>query len=1045
MGPGLSRHVRLWPLGVIHRPSPCTGFGLVFAAEQAGETRILAQRIEVVGYPQERPQLDPIRDALSELDEHPEGTVRHPHACKVMRLGQEDLGSALRLSLERPRILCGGGPALPGRGEESGIAEPHPHDHRIPGITGCRTQHQPVGLLGAIEQERVLTVEVGARREIQVVQRPRGLGAQLKARAARALALGAQEVLRLLGFEARLVHEGSATGKGDVAREGGLVELAHAGHEQIGGLAVATRVDGLEGPLVACAALEAGFEATESTSEPDFHRLPREHRLSRQRHDRAGPEAPEPENQPEHAHIVIIDSGVSEGHCCLSSLTPSASHPSMPLMYRSLLVISVVILAGSGCRSLGGAQRSKRAGTDAPSHPLKIHSLSDTTGVTALAAVDNALWVGTRRGLIRWDFTGPTSTMVQRKDGLPSDMVSAVAPDYTGGLWVMTSSGLARFSKGAWSTAPALPVGAFVTGLVQANDGSLWAGGPEGLARFRNGRWERYLGTTSVTALAAVGPDLWVGTSDHGVVRVNGDRVFVYGADQGCEIDVVRGLASGPLGLVVIGKDLEEHERIAIHDGKRFWTYRVEAPARTVLEWVRHIGGENLFGSGSQVYTLSRVTTLTNLVSSSLAPFKLVPMSSRPRRRPAPSGAATGELPETEPVGAPTKGTSRATHGTASQDKGGKGGKGRGDDEAAPPLSDAPRWEVLRWGPQLPDAVTAVGPDGPTLYVGTRFLGAARIEPNLATHFRTGDLSRNAVSLNVACVKPQDCYVATGGAAAWHYDGRSFEPADIDPEVGSRVLAVVEVPPAQVLAIHRGASDRVLRISTVAEGRWTPIAVQEVQVPEGVPDITFATVAPNRHLWLGLNYVDRVGDRVDYGAAEVSLDLGKVTYHRRFTSSKTAGQGLSIPNDVVAVYFRNVKDFWFGSHSGAAHVTGTQVRLYTENDAGLESEYIRDILEGPDGNMWVATSRGVGTFDGKRWNFPPEGDVLHLRTTALARDRRNIVFIGTERGLFAKTGADIERIDVTRGLLDNHVHRLAIDQTDRVWLLTEKGLSTVER
>jgi hypothetical protein len=685
--------------------------------------------------------------------------------------------------------------------------------------------------------------------------------------------------------------------------------------------------------------------------------------------------------------------------------------------------------------------RTKGVATDTQSRALKIHSLSDTTGVTALAAVDNVLWVGTRRGLLRWDFAGPTSTMVQRKDGLPSDRISAVAPDGTGGLWVMTASGLAHLSKGAWTTAPALPVGAFVTGLVQASDGSLWAGGPEGLARFKNGRWERYLGTTSVTALAAVGPELWVGTSDHGVVRVNGDRAFVYGADQGCEIDVVRGVTSGPLGLVVIGKDPSEHERIAIYDGKRFWTYRVEAPAGTVLEWVRHIGSENLFGSGSQIYTLSRITTLSNLVSSSAAPFKLVPMSSRPRRRPPPSGAATSELPDAGATGTPAKAGS-ATRGAGAQ---GKGGKGRGEDEPAPPLSDAPRWEVLRWGPPLPDAVTAVAPDGAALYVGTRFLGAARIEPNLVTNFRTGDLSRDAVSLSVACVKAQDCYVATGGAMAWHYDGRSFEPADIDPEAGSRVLAVVEVPPAQVLAIHRGATDRVLRISTVAEGRWTPIAVQELQVPEGVPDLTFAVVAPNRHLWLGLNYVDRVGDRVDYGAAEVSLDLGKVIYHRRFTSAKAAGQGLSIPNDVVAVYFRNVKDYWFGSHSGAAHVTGAQVRLYTENDAGLESEYIRDILEGPDGAMWVATSRGVGTFNGKRWLFPPEGDVLHLRTTSLARDRHNVVFIGTERGLFAKSGPDIERIDVTRGLLDNHVHRLAIDKTDRVWLLTEKGLSIVER
>src|SRR5262249_44424460 len=141
----------------------------------------------------------------------------------------------------------------------------------------------------------------------------------------------------------------------------------------------------------------------------------------------------------------------------------------------------------------------------------------------------------------------------------------------------------------------------------------------------------------------------------------------------------------------------------------------------------------------------------------------------------------------------------------------------------------------------LPDGVTTVGGSERGLLVGTRFLGALRIENDVPRVFRANDLAAGAVRLTVACIAGKDaaddCYLATGGTRAFGFDGQAFEIAPVDPEPGSRVLAILRDPKGDVLAIHRGADSPQLRISRVDEGRWTPIGIQAVEVPSGAPEL----------------------------------------------------------------------------------------------------------------------------------------------------------------------------------------------------------------
>jgi ligand-binding sensor domain-containing protein len=127
-----------------------------------------------------------------------------------------------------------------------------------------------------------------------------------------------------------------------------------------------------------------------------------------------------------------------------------------------------------------------------------------------------------------------------------------------------------------------------------------------------------------------------------------------------------------------------------------------------------------------------------------------------------------------------------------------------------------------------------------------------------------------------------------------------------------------------------------------------------------------------------------------------------------------------------------------------------KVRVYTENDEGLENEIIHDIGPGPSAGplgtsseVWIATHKGTGIFDGQRWRFPKLGP-FYLSASALGHDARGNSFIGTVKGIFCRGACAEGAIDSQRGLLDDLVRDVAVDDRGRVWVLTEKGISIVD-
>ena len=696
--------------------------------------------------------------------------------------------------------------------------------------------------------------------------------------------------------------------------------------------------------------------------------------------------------------------------------------------WMGMALVSAALL-GAGCTPTTTPSTGVR-NEHSPYKGSRILSFTDTYSVTSVVDGGPALWAATNQGLLRWDVAKNSYGVFTAKDGLPPGRILAVTTDREGAVWVATSSGVARGTRTGWKTYPPAPVGEFIVGMAASLDrDEVWAAGPQGVARLRNGAWNHYFDETPVTAISmAPNGELWLGTTGRGVLRVprTGDSVQQYGVAEGCEPDVIRAVVAGNDWVFVVGENAKG-ARAAAFDGTRFWSFGIDqvgpASVGTAIEWAAR-GGSDIYAGKDQ--TFYRITLNQFPADAHEGALRFSPIPSRvvgPRMATLSDKMSSRVFDTLERMAVPPVVPQLVN----------------GRPQPGPPTG--PVLFALQENQKLPEGVVGVQSGDRGALVGTRFRGIVRIEGGLLRHFQTEDLPAGADRITVACAKGanDECYLATGGAHAWGFDGQSFTIAAVDPEPGSRVLAVVRDTSGAVMALHRGAKDALLRISRVDDGRWTPIGMQGVSVPMGAPDLNFAAFAPTGNLWVGLRYTDSEKDVVDFGAAEMNLSSGIVKYHRLDPALPAAQQ---LPNNVVALAWRAEDEPWFATRSGAARLLDGKLTLFTEND-GMESEIIHDIGVGPNGQIWAATSKGTGHYDGARWHFDKLGG-FYLPASAITRDDLGHTFLGTDKGLYCYGACSDDVIDSKRGLVDDAVIDLAVDDKRRVWVLTKKGISIVE-
>jgi diguanylate cyclase (GGDEF)-like protein len=169
---------------------------------------------------------------------------------------------------------------------------------------------------------------------------------------------------------------------------------------------------------------------------------------------------------------------------------------------------------------------------------------------TLLQDHNGLLWIGTQTGLIRFDAatesTKHYSNDARNPKSLSSDQVRALLEDSQHRLWIGTTNGLNYLDQASDTfyryrhddTADGL-TDSYVLSLCQDAGGLIWVGTRAGGVNTWNPRsWAfghvrpDWLKDTNVTSFAGDGRDLWVGTSDRGLHRIQGDVHRQYDAPQ---------------------------------------------------------------------------------------------------------------------------------------------------------------------------------------------------------------------------------------------------------------------------------------------------------------------------------------------------------------------------------------------------------------------------------------------------------------------------------------------------------------------------------
>jgi hypothetical protein len=626
---------------------------------------------------------------------------------------------------------------------------------------------------------------------------------------------------------------------------------------------------------------------------------------------------------------------------------------------------------------------------------VRVRVFTEPTPVKKVGTAGRFTFVATVDALQRWDDKGAVMTMTSAT-GLSGDHVVALTTDVDRKwMWVLTDGGLGRYDAGVEVYSEVMPPPAALgidyatvakegVASLAAGEGGVWLGIAKGLFFVSDkGGWVTTPIKDPIRALVSDRAGwLWIATKGGLVARKPSGDVVRIGDAQGCDIVAPRLLVEAPDDRVmVIGADAQGRERIAIGTGTEWTSYRTLPDNRWDAATRR--GNSIMVMGNGRIYRIARAGTAVRPLARE--GVRLVPLS-------------------------------------------------------GPTVSE---WVIDPTSLVVPADATVLGSMNDELLIGTRDLGTAR--------YRNGDsqphdwlrrrlMFEDATQLSVACVRAQDCWLATGARHAWHWDGSKFVaggPDDI-------VLSVARDPAGPIYALHRAAGEKEVHLSRIDGTTWTRIPKIALVTPGDAPEISFARFSGEGTLWIGLRYRDGE-ERRAYGIAIVDTSSGKVAYHRTEAVSvadkkKDKEKMWPVPIGVVDADVRG-GTAWFATNEGIARLADGQVKLWTEAD-GLRSELARAVTIAPEGGVIVATGAGAGVWDGKSWGFPA---ALRFEINDVVATRNGHVWMATERGIAAWDGKKVRRVDTRRGLAENIVLDVAVDQFDRVWARGPGSLTLISQ
>jgi len=124
----------------------------------------------------------------------------------------------------------------------------------------------------------------------------------------------------------------------------------------------------------------------------------------------------------------------------------------------------------------------------------------------------------------------------------------------------------------------------------------------------------------------------------------------------------------------------------------------------------------------------------------------------------------------------------------------------------------------------------------------------------------------------------------------------------------------------------------------------------------------------------------------------------------------------------------------------------TQYRFdqFTAGNGGLPQNVIRDIVQTPDGYLWIATLDGLARFDGVRFTVFNKSNTPEIgsnRFSAMIEDRDGDLWLMDESGALTRySRGSFHTYGPEDGVPANSVRGITCDEAGSIWLLTDESI-----
>ncbi len=108
------------------------------------------------------------------------------------------------------------------------------------------------------------------------------------------------------------------------------------------------------------------------------------------------------------------------------------------------------------------------------------------------------------------------------------------------------------------------------------------------------------------------------------------------------------------------------------------------------------------------------------------------------------------------------------------------------------------------------------------------------------------------------------------------------------------------------------------------------------------------------------------------------------------------------PNYIVSMYLDQLNRLWIGTWGAGLSVFNPETQIfrnYTVKE-GLPGNYILSIKEGPNGNIWIGSNKGLSMFDGSTFlNYSKSNGLISDYVFSIEFDTGNFLWVGGHHGM----------------------------------------------